>query len=236
MQLRMRALAVLCMVLAPLPAAALQTPPAVRCRAVPVPPHSDVAVVAPRIAINGLPMAIVAAHSALAPQSFLRFYATAWTAPDGHPVYIRYPLGPWQVIAHAAGRCFYTVQVKAAGTGSGALIGVSEPGRATGTQVLDVTAPGDARVLTHMVSADGGKLGDTWLLYTANPPAAVAGFYAQRLRARGWVRVSQHALPGHAALIGAMYQKGTRNLGLVVQPLRAGSAITLTVESHPEER
>ena len=232
MQLRMRALAVLCMVLAPLPAAALQTPPAVRCRAVPVPPHSDVAVVAPRIAINGLPMAIVAAHSALAPQSFLRFYATAWTAPDGHPVYIRYPLGPWQVIAHAAGRCFYTVQVKAAGTGSGALIGVSEPGRATGTQVLDVTAPGDARVLTHMVSEDGGKQGNTWLLYTANPTAAVMRFYARTLRQQGWAQIMQRQQPGKPAVATAMYQKGAANIGLVVQPMRAGSAITITEMTH----
>lgn len=228
----MRAL-LLMLALLPLPALALQAPPTVHCQAAPVPPHSKLALIAPQIAINGLPMAIISAHSALAPQTFLQFYAKAWTAPDGHPVFIRYPLGPWQVIAHAGGGCFYTVQVQAAGSGSGALIGVSMPARSSaGATVLDVTAPGDARVLTHMVSEDGGKLGNTWLLYTANPTAQVMQFYARALRAQGWAQVVQRTLPGHADVASAMYQKGASNMGLVVQPMRAGSSITLTVMSH----
>ncbi|WP_136256237.1 hypothetical protein [Metallibacterium scheffleri] len=228
----MRAL-MLTLALLPLSALALQAPPNVHCTSAPVPPGSSLSLVASQIAINGLPMAIVAAHSTLPPQAFLQFYATAWTAPDGHPVYIRYPLGPWQVIAHAEGGCFYTVQVQAAGTGSGALIGVSMPKRGSNNaMVLDVAAPGDARVLTHMVSEDGDKQGNTWLLYTANPTAAVMRFYARTLKQQGWARIMQRQSPGKPGVATAMYQKGVSNMGLVVQPMRAGSSITLTVESH----
>ena len=228
----MRMLALI-LALLPLPALALQTPPDVQCKSAPVPPGSSLSLVASQIAINGLPMAIVAAHSALSPQAFLKFYATVWTAADGHPVYIRYPLGPWQVIAHAGGGCFYTVQVQAAGSGSGALIGVSMPKRGSNNaMVLDVAAPGDARVLTHMVSQDGGKQGNTWLLYTANPTAAVMGFYARTLRQQGWAQIMQRQQPGKPAVATAMYQKGAANIGLVVQPMRAGSAITITEMTH----
>ena len=234
MQLRTILLTVLRgLLLLPLPALALQAPPTVRCKAAPVPPGSRLNLVAPQIAVNGMPMAIVAAQSALAPQPFLQFYEKSWTAADGHPVYIRYPLGPWQVIAHAEGGCFYTVQVRPAGSGTGALIGVSMPSRGSGgATVLNVTAPGDARVLTHMVSADSGKLGNTWLLYTANPPAAVVRFYAHALPTQGWTRVMQRALLQHPDVTAAMYQKGASNMGFVVQPMRTGSSITLTVESH----
>ena len=228
----MRALALIPALL-PLPALALQAPPVVHCKTAPVPPGSSLSLVASQIAINGLPMAIVAAHSALPPQAFLQFYATAWTAPDGHPVYIRYPLGPWQVIAHAEGGCFYTVQVQAAGSGSGALIGVSMPKRGSNNaMVLDVAAPGDAHVLTHMVSEDGGKQGNTWLLYTANPTAVVMRFYAHTLKQQGWARIMQHLQPGKPDVATAMYQKGAANIGLVVQPMRTGSAITITEMTH----
>ena len=219
--------------LLPLSALALQAPPVVHCKTAPVPPGSSLSLVASQIVINGLPMAIVAAHSALSPPAFLQFYAKAWTAPDGRPVYIRYPLGPWQVIAHAEGGCFYTVQVQAAGSGSGALIGVSMPkSGSNNAMVLDVAAPGDARVLTHMVSEDGGKQGNTWLLYTANPTAAIMRFYARTLRQQGWAQIMQRQQPGKPAVATAMYQKGAANIGLVVQPMRAGSAITITEMTH----
>ena len=228
----MRALALVA-VLLPLPALALQTPPRVHCAAAPAPQGSSLSLIASQIAVNGLPMAIVAVHSALPPAALLKFYATAWTAPNGRPVYIRYPLGPWQVIAHAEGGCFYTVQVQAAGSGSGALIGVSMPKRGTNNaMLLDVAAPGDARVLTHMVSEDGGKQGDTWLLYTTNPTAEVMRFYARTLKRRGWAQVMQRPQPDAPGIAVAMYQKSARTMGLVVQPMRAGSSITLTVESH----
>jgi hypothetical protein len=42
----------------------------------------------------------------------------------------------------------------------------------------------------------------------------------------------QRQSPGKPGVATAMYQKGVSNMGLVVQPMRAGSSITLTVESH----
>lgn len=215
----------------PAPTWAVAVPTTLQCRAAPVPRDSKLTLIAPRIAINGLPMAIVQASSVLSPKAFLQFYAKAWLGSDGKPRYVLYPLGRWQVIAHAQDGCFYTVQVRAHGKKSVALIGVSMPGRSSQSATnLNVAAPGDARVLTHMVSEDGGKLGDTWLLYTANPPATVAHFYTQTLRALGWVRLMQQRTPGSTAQIVQMYQKGSSDMGLVVQPMRNGSTITLTVE------
>ncbi len=212
-------------------ARATGVPPTLQCRAAPVPRNSKLTLIASQIAINGLPMAIVQVSSTLSPKTFLQFYSKSWIGADGKPRYVRYPLGHWQVIAHAQGGCFYTVQVQARGGNSVALIGVSRPGHASASAInLNVTAPGDARVLTHMVSEDGGKLGDTWLLYTANPPVAVANFYTRTMQAQGWARLMQQRTPGSTAQIVQMYQKGSSDMGLVVQPMRNGSTITLTVE------
>jgi len=214
------------------PVKALTAPAQIVCRAAPVPRNSTVTLIAPRIAINGLPMAIVQASSPLSPKAFLQFYAKAWVGEDGKPRYVHYPLGSWKVIAHGdRDGCFYTVQVRPQGARTVALIGVSMPGRSSASASnLNVTAPGDARVLTHMVSEDGGKLGDTWLLYTANPPVTVAHFYTQMLKAQGWVRLMQQRTPGSGVQIVQMYQKGSSDMGLVVQPMHNGSTITLTVE------
>ncbi|MDE1898289.1 MAG: hypothetical protein KGI40_10635 [Xanthomonadaceae bacterium] len=219
--------------LLPALAAAQQAPPALRCKAAPVPPGSRVTLIAPRVATDGLPMAIVEASSALSQDALLQFYTRAWTAPGGRPVYLRYRVGPWSVIAHAEAGCFYTVQTQARGQGSVALLGVSEPARGSAEAMrLAVAAPGDARVLTHMVSRDGGKLGDTWLLYSAQSPAEVLRFYARALPAQGWSRTMLRPVPGADQRSVGMYQKGASAMGIVVQPMRAGSSITLTVESH----
>ncbi len=219
--------------LVPATVRAFDAPPAVHCTAIAAPPHSTLSLIAPQVAVNGLPMAIVQASSALSPQAFLNFYVKAWTSPAGKPLFIRYPLGPWQVIAHGERGCFYTVQVQQQGGRTFALIGVSRPGRSRASSAqLDVTAPGDARVLTHMVSEDSGKLGDTWLLYSDNPPGAVARFYALALAKAGWTRITTAPSMFHAGASALIYQKGTSDMGIVVAPLRQGSSITLTVESR----
>ena len=189
--------------------------------------------IASRIEMDGLPMAIVQASSALPAAAFLQFYAKTWVTPQGKPRYVRYPLGPWQVIAHAGGGCFYTVQVKAQGAGAAALIGVSLPNRVSGrATTIDVTAPADSHAIMHMVSEDSGKLGNTWLLYTANSPDTVVRFYARALKAQDWVQLMQQALPNAPGSTTLMYQRGTSDMGIVVQPMRAGASITLTVESR----
>ena len=132
--------------LLPALAAAQPAPPALHCKAAPVPPGSRVTLIAPQVATDGLPMAIVEASSALSQDALLQFYTRAWTAPGGRPVYLRYRVGPWSVIAHAEGGCFYTVQTQVRGHGSVALLGVSEPARGSaGAMRLAVAAPGTGR-------------------------------------------------------------------------------------------
>jgi hypothetical protein len=214
------------------PARAQGVPPAVTCAAAPVPPRSTSTLIASRIAVDGLPMSIVQVTNALPLAGFLQFYAKAWVSPQGKPRYVRYPLGPWQVIAHRAGGCFYTVQAQQQGNSTSALIGVSMPQRSqSNAELIDVAAPANARVITHMVSEDSGRLGNTWLLYSADSPAAVVAFYARALRARGWAQVMQQALP-RPGMTSAMYTKDAANIGLVVQPMRAGSSITITQMTH----
>ena len=214
-------------------ALAQQAPPQVRCPAAPVPPGSRLTLVAQRIALDGLPLSIVQVASPLPLTAFLQFYAHAWVTPQGKPAYVRYPLGPWQAIAHGSGACFYTVQAQALGTGTTALIGVSMPQRSqSNAELINVTAPENARVITHMVSVDGGRRGNTWLLYTANSPDSVVQFYARALHAQGWAQVLQQAVPNHAQTTSAMYTKGAANIGLVVQPMRNGASITITEMTH----
>ncbi len=203
--------------------------PQVECKAISVPRHTQVSIIAPRIVINSMPMTIVSAINPEKPAEFAAYYKKLWKGSGPNPLYVVNQIGPWDVIAHMDGKCMYTVQIKRGTSQAAALLGVGTPGEKVSVHgALDFPAPGDARPLTHMVSQDGGTVGDTWLLYTGNSVPATARYYETVLPQYGWKVLLDHpdALGTTKVL---MFQNGSRNVGITVQPLGNGSAITLTV-------
>lgn len=212
-------------------AAAASSLPALPCPSVPVPAHTVQQVIAPRVAVNGRLMSIVAATSALPPAAFAQFYKTLWKGSPGKPLYVENAIAAWDVVAHQQDQCFYTVQIQPDGRGgSVALLGIGALDQDYGTGPSDFPAPGDAQPLTHMRSDDSGRIGDTWVVYTDNAAAAVVAWYAQNLQALGW---QPDTPPGHSpAGTVLMFSKGHRHAGIVIAPFRTGAMVTYTVMSQ----
>lgn len=205
--------------------------PQVACAALSAPAHTDLQVLASRIVVNGRLMNIVAASSALAPQDFAQFYKALWKGDAGRPAYVENTLGPWDVVGRQQGQCYYTVQIRPGAKGGAfALLGIGALDQNFGIGALTFPAPGDAEPLTHMVSKDGNRSGDTWLLYTNNVPPAVVAWYTQNMPTFGW---HPDMPPGRTADgTVLMYSKGYSHAGIVVAPLKMGTAITFTVMSQ----
>ncbi len=226
----MAVLAVLACVFAMSPARAGSPVPQVACKVLSVPKGSKVSILAPRIVIDGMPMSIISARSEKTPDTFIAYYKELWQGSGPHPLYVINTIGKFDVIAHKEGHCLYTVQVRKDKPYAYALIGIGTPGNnAAVHNALNFPAPGDARPVTHMVSQDGGTLGDTWMLYTANSAHATVEYYKSVLPQYGWrpLLTSDHSGMGSGHLL--MFQNGNRNVGIVVQGLKRGSTITLTV-------
>jgi hypothetical protein len=203
--------------------------PQVQCKAITVPKGTKVSIIAPRIVTDGIPLTIVGARNAESPTEFAAYYKNQWKGSGAHPLYVENKIGPWNVIAHKEGKCMYTVQIQQNKSYADALIGIGTPGSKVSVRsALRFPAPGDAKPLTHMVSQDGGTLGDTWLLYTSNSVSATVDYYKSVLPQYGWrpLMTSNVAKTSSSVL---MYQNGRRNVGIAVQPFRRGSTITLTV-------
>jgi hypothetical protein len=203
--------------------------PQVECKAISVPRNTRASIIAPRIVINSMPMTIVSATNPESPDKFAAYYKKLWKGSGPHPLYVVNQVGQWNVIAHMDGKCMYTVQIKRGTSSAAALLGVGTPGNKVSVhQALDFPAPGDARPLTHMVSQDGGTVGDTWLLYTGNSVHATARYYQTVMPQIGWKMLLDHAdALGTTKVL--MFRNGNRNAGITVQPLGHGAAITLTV-------
>lgn len=211
--------------------AAATAVPQVTCASLKTPANTAQQLIAPRIIINGRLMSIVAANSRLSPGAFAQFYKDLWKGQPNRPLFVEDTLGPWDVVGHKEGQCYYTVQIRADGKGgSTALLGIGTLGQDFGSGVLDFPAPGDARPLTHMVSQDGGRNGDTWLLYTANLPGAVVDWYTQNMPSFGWSQDMPSARGSGPSML--MFSKGRSHAGIVVAPLKSGASITLTVMSQ----
>ncbi|WP_449427433.1 hypothetical protein [Rhodanobacter umsongensis] len=230
----MLALVAALLMLPSVPVRAGSVVPQVDCSALAVPDKTEQTVVASRIVIDNHPVSIISARNALAPADFAAFYKNLWTGNGAHPLYVENTIGPWDVVAHKDGACFYTVQIATGRSYTAALISVGTPdSKVSVRSALDFPAPGDAHPLTHMVSQDGGTLGETWVLYTSNSAAATLDYYHRTLGSLGWLPLMPSAAATHGRGTLLMYRKGSQDVGLVVAPFeRGGSTITFTVMSR----
>lgn len=156
-----------------------QCPPAPR-------PEAAFQWVAEAMVFNGLPMQILRFDAKQTVDQVLAFYRSHWNG-KGPQAPIEYPLGPWQVISAARGRCFYTVQVQAAGKGSTGFVAASDVSQLQAARVVKpLPMMTGSSLVNDIEHRDPGKSGRTVLLTNGFSPEANADFYRRHLGDEGW--------------------------------------------------
>lgn len=171
--------------------------PKLDCPAFPL-PEAKLTWVAPNIAYNGLPMQIRQFDSKESPKAILDYYRREWRGTPQRPGNVEYPLDGWQVIAALRERCFYTVQVKAAGKdGSTGLLGMSRLPDPLQVREAGKNFPmmSGSNVINDIDHFDPGKRARTLYFTNEFTADANAGFYRRVLTAEGWRIVVDHELP-----------------------------------------
>ncbi|TCS37548.1 hypothetical protein EDC30_104352 [Paucimonas lemoignei] len=159
-------------------------------------PRARVQWVAQHMVYNGVPMSIKRFDSEQKPEAILAFYRQAWGngAPATAPQ--EYMSGPWQTIAVVRGKCFFTVQVQAAGTGSTGLLSATQAPESARLVPDDKKLPmmSGSTVLNDIDHHDDGKAARTLLLSNGFSAEANADFYRQQLGGQGWKVISSYQM------------------------------------------
>ncbi len=185
--------------------------------------------VAPRMAVDGLPLAVLRFTSPLSVKALRSWYWRRWRRFTGHP--ILYTAASWQVIARYRGGCFETVQFAAHGLGSHGFIGLSEPGQAASAQArpVDFPIPPGSHLLLTLTSDDRGKRAETFVALI--PYGINAAFYYRHTLAHlGWAAQMNRRGDGGRGLI---FQKGGTVADLSFTPFIGGTTSALvSLVSH----
>ena len=210
---------------------ACATLPQLRCPDPGVPPSGTLTWIAPRIAVDGWPMAILQLNSRLSPQAVLSWYDRRWRGLGPHPDDITYRVGAWQVVARRRDGCFETVQVRAHGGGTQGEVGISRPALAqTGSAgSLGLPLPAGSRTVLTMENADGGRHARNVLAVAPGNPGAVRAYYQHLLPVQGWALQWARRVTGGDAL---MYQQGARTAEISITRNGIRSNVFLTVVGH----
>lgn len=186
------------------------------CPEFPAPKKAQLQIIAERMEINGLPMAIRRLESAEKPEAILAFYREEWAATEHAPAPVEYMLEAWQVIASQRGDCFFTVQVKPFGrNGSEALLGATAPPGGVNVKEDVPMLPG-SNVLNDIGHNDAGKTARTVLLKNGFSTATNTDFYRRNLASQGWKVTSHYSLeqPGNYGDV-IVLRRGLRELSIV---------------------
>jgi hypothetical protein len=208
---RLSSLAVAALLPATLMAAELACPPFAE-------PKAKVQWVAPYMIYNGVQMSVKRFDSEHKPADVLAFYRQAWKAA-GPAAPQEYMAGQWQTIAAMRGKCFFTVQVQAAGNGSTGLLSATQPLDQPRVDDADRALPmmTGSTILNDIGHRDGGKEARTVLLRNGFSADSNADFYRQHLADQGWKVVASHAMttkkgPG----ITLVMKRGVAEASLVI--------------------
>jgi hypothetical protein len=198
------------------------------CPAFPEPQNAKVQWVAPFMVYNGVPMSIKRFDSEQRPADILAFYRRAWGGGPPNTAPVENVVDPWQTIAVARGKCFYTVQVQAADKGSTGMLSITEAPLGPRARSSDQTLPmlSGSAIINDIEHRDDGKNARTVLLSNTFSPESNADFYRRTLGDQGWQAVSSYQMqtkkgPG----ITLVMKRGLAEASLVIT--RAGSQTTV---------
>jgi hypothetical protein len=169
----------------------------------PEPPKAKVEWVSNDMRVNGLPMKVLHFNSQVAKAEIVAYYQAHWDIADkslGLPADSKIKgavvsqVGKDTVIGKVHGPFYMSVKVKDQGlSGSqgtmttSMILGVSAEINPKG-----VPAPGDAKAISVIESADFGKQSKQVLFVSRNSIASVKSFYQQSLPASGWTLLDLH--------------------------------------------
>ncbi|WP_374351288.1 hypothetical protein [Chitinimonas sp.] len=142
--------------------------------------------VADDMVMNGVPMSVRQLSSDKPPAELIAFYRQAWAQAD-QPAPVEYPLPPWQVIGVARGKCFYTFQVQAQGSGASGFLAISHARSGVrATPGGRFPMPSASELINDIVHRDIGKNGRTVFLRNGLSMEGNAVFYRDNLADQGW--------------------------------------------------
>lgn len=199
-------------------------------------PDAKVQWVAPYLLYNGVPMSVKRFDSERSPAEILAFYRRLWAGGTAGPAAVEYPVAPWQNIAVARGKCFYTVQVQAAGRGSTGLLSMTEaldkPRIVDSEKVLPMMS--GSKVVNDIEHRDDGKTARTLVLRNGFSAMSNADFYRRSLEDQGWRTVSSYQMttskgPG----ITLVMKRGLAEASLVITHKAGDTTILANLVDKP---
>lgn len=199
-------------------------------------PNGRVQWVAPYMLYNGVPMSVKRFDSEQNPADILAFYRRVWASNSaGAPV--ENTAAAWQTISVMSGKCFFTVQVQAAGrTGSTGLLSATQAPDKTRVISSDKSLPmmAGSTILNDIEHRDEGKAARTLLLSNAFSAESNASFYRQSLADQGWRTVSSYQMttkkgPG----ITLVMKRGLAEANLVITRNGQSTVILANMVNNP---
>ncbi|MGA0570777.1 hypothetical protein ACO2Q9_08665 [Variovorax sp. VNK109] len=194
------------------------------CRVPNTPYGARVEMVAPDMRVQGSAMTMRIIESKLSVDELIGYYRDLWAplATDKRPGSREDKAPGWRVISTIDGPCLNTVQVRAQGSGSYALLAVSQ---AQGTmerrnaQVTTFPALPGSKVLQDVEFVDGIRNSRTVVLTNTSNIAANQNFYVDAFRQRGWTQVMQGKADSTRGVHQVMVLKrGFEEINLVISP------------------
>jgi hypothetical protein len=160
-------------------------------------PPAKIEIVAPYMIYNGVPMSIKRFDSEKAPSEILAFYRRVWSGGPPASLPVENDVDPWKTIGAARGKCYFTVQVQAAGrSGSTGILSMTRAPEKPRVIGPDKTLPmmTGSTVVNDIEHRDEGKSARTLLLSNSFSPESNADFYRRMLGGQGWTAVTSYSL------------------------------------------
>lgn len=192
--------------------------------------------VARHMIYNGVPMSVKRFDSDQKPSDILAFYRRAWASNTaGAPV--ENTVDPWQTISIPQGKCFFTVQVQAAGkNGSTGLLSATQVPDRTRVISPDKSLPmmSGSKIINDIEHRDDGKSARTLMLSNGFSAESNASFYRQTLADQGWRTVSSYQMatkkgPG----ITLVMKRGLAEASLVISRDGQNTVVLANLVDNP---
>ncbi len=210
------------------------------CRVPTTPYGARVEMVAPDMRMHGSAMTMRIVESKLSVEELLAYYRDLWAplATDKRPGSREDKSPGWRIISTIDGQCLNTVQVRAQGSGSYALLAVAQaPGSVErrNAQVTSFPALPGTKVVQDMEFIDPVRNSRTIVLANKSNVQANASFYASTLKEQGWTQIMQGKPDSTRGVHQVMVLKrGFEEISLVISPGPNGTvAIVANVVDRP---
>ncbi|MBP7567027.1 MAG: hypothetical protein KA795_13585 [Burkholderiaceae bacterium] len=205
------------------------------------PPGARVEMIAPQVSANAMDTSISALTLSMPVAAVQAYYRALWTplATPTRPGFIEKEAQGWQIISSLEGRCLTTVQIKAQGLGSYALVSVGRiqdsSQRAVAARTLQAPLPPGARVLSDTLQNDAIRQARTVVATSGAHVVTNAEFYASGLRNQGWITTLRRTVPtqrGPSEML--VLKRDTSEISVVIAPAQNGQvSIVANIVDRP---